>query len=210
MTSTSVKLRQLSSFKVAKWYIPLSALCWIIFYVHIWVGYSGYQSGTACKRRDGTYTIFITVCTVTIDACAPIIIMIIFSLLTLNNLYGLHRRRSRITPIGNGIRMIEMGTTVNNNRSIQTLPSNQTVKREKKKIDKQLTLISLIQVVLYIMFNTLSASYSVYSTATSTIVRSANRAAIESFISTIGVLLTFIYGTVSKLFISMKLNYTFS
>jgi hypothetical protein len=106
--------------------------------------------------------------------------------------------------------MIEMGTTVNNNRSIQTLPSNQTVKREKKKIDKQLTLISLIQVVLYIMFNTLSASYSVYSTATSTIVRSANRAAIESFISTIGVLLTFIYGTVSKLFISMKLNYTFS
>ncbi len=56
----------------------------------------------------------------------------------------------------------------------------------------------------------MNASYLLYSFVTSTIVRSADRAAIESFISTIGVLLTFIYETVSKLFISMKLNYTFS
>ncbi len=175
VTSTSVKLRRISSFKVAKWYIPMSVLCWMFFYVHIWIGYSGYQNGSACKRREGAYTLFITVCSVTIDAILPIIVMITFSLLTLNNLNGLRQRRNRIMP-----------TT-----------SNQPDRQEKNKIDKQLTLISLIQVLVYILFNTMNAGYALYSFITSEIIRSADQAATESFVSAISTILTFIYGTVS-------------
>jgi hypothetical protein len=47
------------------------------------------------------------------------------------------------------------------------------------------------------MFNTPNASYALYSVITSSDIRNADRAAIESFISAISVILTFIYGTVS-------------
>jgi hypothetical protein len=175
VTSTSVKLRRISSFKVAKWYVPMSVLCWMIFYVHIWIGYSDYQNTSACKRRKGAYTVFITVCTVIIDAILPIIVMITFSLLTLNNLNGLRQRRNCIIPMA----------------------SNQTDRQEKNKIDKQLTLISLIQVLVYFLFNTMNAGYALYSFITSEITRSFDQAATESFVSAFATILTFIYGTVS-------------
>jgi hypothetical protein len=200
VTSTSVKLRRISSFKVAKWYVPLSVLCWTIFYLNIWVGYSGTQPGSACKKQAGAYTLFITICSVTIDSTIPIIVMITFSLLTLNNLHGLHQRRNRLVPIIDKQQMTIMGHSRTNaigDRTQQHLSSNQQEQREKKKFDKQLTLISLIQVIFYIMFNTLNASYALYSFITSSIIRSADRAAIESFISAFSLVLTLIYGTVS-------------
>jgi uncharacterized membrane protein (DUF485 family) len=80
---------------------------------------------------------------------------------------------------------------------IQNPTSNQQAKREKKKIDKQLTLISLIQVLVYITFNIPNSGYQVYTIITSATIRSVDRAAIESFISAISVILTYIYGTVS-------------
>jgi hypothetical protein len=200
VTSTSFKLRQLSSFKVAKWYVPLSVLCWMIFYVHMWVGYSNYRDGSACKRLEGAYTLFIVVSTVIIESALPIIVMTIFSLLTLNNLHRFRQRCNRVMPITHGNRMIVMGhvamNTVNN-KSIQNLPSNQQHRREKKKIETQLTLIAFIQIIVYIMFNILDSSYSVYNIVTSAIIRSADRAATESFISAVCIILTFIYGTVS-------------
>jgi hypothetical protein len=200
VTSTSVKLRQLSSFKVAKWYIPLSVLFWTIFYVHILVGYTDYQYGSGCKRWGGTYNVFIVVSTVTIEAALPITVIIIFSLLTLKNLHGLRQRRNRVIPITHDNRMITIGTVIMNTDStkiIQNPTSNQQAKREKKKIDKQLTLISLIQVLVYITFNIPNSSYQVYTIVTSATIRSVDRAAIESFISAMCVILTYIYGTVS-------------
>jgi len=200
VTSTSVKLRQLSSFKVARWYVPISVLCWMIFYVHILIGYTNYQYGSGCKRWGGTYNLFIIVSTVTIEAVLPITVITIFSLLTLNNLHGLHQRRNRVMPIIHDYRMITIGPVTMNTVSskiIQNPTSNQQARREKKKIDKQLTLISLIQVLVYIMFNILNSIYQVYTIITSATIRSADRAATESFISAFSVVLTYIYGTVS-------------
>jgi len=200
VTSTSVKLRRISSFKVAKWYVPLTVLCWTIFYSHIWVGYSGTQPGSACKRQAGAYNLFITICSVTIDSTIPIVVMITFSLLTLNNLHGLHQRLNRIMPTIDAHQMIIMGNPAINvvgGRTQQNLSSDRQRQREKKKFDKQLTLISLIQVIIYIMFNTLNAGYTLYSFITSSTIRSANQAAIESFISAFGVMLTLSQGTVS-------------
>ena len=200
VTSTNVKLRRISSFKVAKWYIPLSVLCWMIFYAHMWVGYPDSSNGSGCKRWGGTYTLFITFSTLTIEVIMPIIVMIIFSLLTINNVHGLRQRRNRIMPNANGIQMTIIRPMIINNataESKQTLPVEQQSRREQRKVDKQLTMISFIQVLVYIMFNTMNSSYSVYTIITSSIIRSADRAAVESFISTTAVLLTFVYGTVS-------------
>jgi hypothetical protein len=199
VTSSSVKLRRISSFKVAKWYVPLSVLCWMIFYVHIWVGYSGYQSGSSCKRRDGVYTLFITVSSLAIEAITPIVVMTVFSLLTIINLRQLRQRRNRIMPITHGTQMITIRHITLNNvteESRKTLPSDQQNQREQKKIDKQLTMISFIQVLVYILFNTMSAGYALYSIITGSTIRSADRAAIESFINATAVLLTFVYATV--------------
>jgi hypothetical protein len=206
VTSRSVKLRRISSFNVAKWYVPLSVLCWVIFYLHIWVGYSSYQNGSACKRWGGAYTVFITVCTVTLDAVLPIVVMTIFSLLILNNLHGLRQRRNRVMPIIYRNQTVTIGTAAPNtvnHQIIQNLVFNQQERRKKNKTDKQLTLISLIQVLVYIICNTMNASYAVYSIITSATIRSVDRTAIESFISAVAMILTFIYGTVSKQFVSM-------
>jgi hypothetical protein len=103
-------------------------------------------------------------------------------------------------PNANGIQMTTIRPMTMNNatdESAKTLPLNQQSQREKKKFDKQLTMISFIQVIVYIMCNTMNSSYSIYSIITSSIIRSADRAAIESFISTTAILLTFVYGTVS-------------
>jgi len=200
VTSTSVKLRGISSFKVAKWYVPLSVLCWMIFYAHMWVGYPTAPNGLGCKRREGTYTLFITVSTLMIEVIIPTVVMIIFSVLTINNVHKFHQRRNRIMPNINGIEMaIVRPMTMNNatGESTQTLPLNQQSQQEQSKVDKQLTMISFIQVLIYLMFNTMNSSFSIYSIITSSIIRSADRSAIESFISATAILLTFVYGTVS-------------
>jgi len=200
VSSFNVKLRRISSFKVAKWYVPLSVLCWMIFYVHIWVGYSGHQNGSSCERKGGAYTLFITVSSVAIEAIIPIVVMIIFGLLTFKNLYGLHQLRNRIMPTTHDIPMtIVRPTTMKNvtGKSKQKLSFVQQNQLEKKKVSKQLTIISFIQVLVYIMFNATSAIYTLYSIITSSTIRSADQAATESFISATAVLLTFVYGTVS-------------
>jgi len=200
LTSASVKLRGISSFKVAKWYVPLSVLCWMIFYTNIWVGYPTAPNGVGCKRLGGAYTLFFTVSTFMVDVIIPTIVMIVFSLLTINNVHRFYQRRNRIMPNINAIEMATVRPMNMNNatgESTQTLPLNQQSQQEQNKVDKQLTMISFIQVLVYLMFNTLNSSFSVYSIITSSIIRSADRAAIESFISTTAVLLTFVYGTVS-------------
>jgi hypothetical protein len=126
--------------------------------------------------------------------------MIIFSLLTINNVHGLRQRRNRIMPNANGIQMIIVRPMTINNATgepIQTLPLNQQNQREQKKVDKQLTMISFSQVIVYFMFNSINGIYSIYTIITSSIIKSADRSAIESFISATTVLLTFVYGTVS-------------
>jgi len=48
VTSTPVNLRQLSSFKIAKWFVPISCVSWTIFYIHTLVGYENNRTGTSC------------------------------------------------------------------------------------------------------------------------------------------------------------------
>jgi hypothetical protein len=200
VTSTSAKLRRMSSAKVARWYIPLSVVSWMIFYVHVWVGYTGYQSGSSCKRQVGAYTLFITISSLVIEAVGPIILMLIFSLLTLNNLNGLRQRRSRVEPITHPTQMFTVTAPTLNNSVVGSKQRQSLViqgQQERRKVGKQLTMISFIQVLVFMMFNTISAGYALYSVITSSDIRNADRAAIESFISAISVILTFIYGTVS-------------
>jgi hypothetical protein len=135
-----------------------------------------------------------------IEVIIPTVVMIIFSVLTINNVRGLRQRRNRIMPNTNGIQMtIARPMTMTNatGESTQTLPLNKQIQREQKKVDKQLTMISLIQVIVYFMFNSINGIYSIYTISTSSIIRSADRSAIESFISATTVLLTFVYATVS-------------
>jgi hypothetical protein len=173
----------------------------MIFYVHIWFGYTGYRNGSSCKRQEGSYTLFITVSSITIEAVTPILVMTIFSLLTFKNLHGLHQRRNRILPTTHThTQMIMVRPMTMNNVTgefKQTSSLNQQSQREQNKISKQLTMITFIQVLVYIMFNTMNGSYALYSVVTTSIIRSADQAATESFISTTAILLTFVYGTVS-------------
>jgi len=105
--------------------------------------------------------------------------------------------------------MTTTGTAIMNTdstRIIHNPTSNQQAQREKKKIEKQLTWISLIQVLVYMMLNIPNSSYQVYNIVTSATIKSADRAAIESFISAMCVILTYIYGTVSEQFVSITLS----
>ncbi|UJR06860.1 hypothetical protein I4U23_011149 [Adineta vaga] len=201
MTSIHVTIRQLSSFKIAKWFIPIFCLSWAIFYIHTLIGYENNSSGTNCIRQAGFYSTFTTVCTISIDAIIPIIIMTIFTLLMMKHIRALRLRREKniivpvkqITTVGSHMRT----TTINaiSNQDGRSQESNiHSIERQR---EKQLTRLSFVQVLIYIIFNLPNAVYVVYMLIVTNEKKTADRSAIESFVSLFASILTYIYCTLN-------------
>ncbi|CAF3936385.1 unnamed protein product [Rotaria sp. Silwood1] len=201
VTSTRVPLRQLSSFKTAKWLVPVSCLSWAIFYVHTWIGYENTRGGTSCGRRAGFYSTFTTVCTVSIDAILPIIIMTVFTLLMLKQVHALQLRKEKNAIIAG--RQVTTGgslmiTSLANRTSNQDRTNHEANnRRTERQREKQLTKLSLVQVLLYIIFNLPNAVYVVYMLVVTNETKTPDRSAIESFVSLFASILTYIYCTLN-------------
>ncbi|UJR24203.1 hypothetical protein I4U23_027169 [Adineta vaga] len=201
MTSTRVSTRQLSSFKIARWIVPISCLSWAIFYVHTLIGYENNRTGTSCGRQAGFYSTFTTVCTISIDAIIPIIIMAVFTLLMMKQIRALRLRRER--NVVTTIRQVttvrsQMRTTTINAISYQDGRSQESnghnIERQR---EKQLTRLSFVQVLIYIIFNLPNAVYVVYMLIVTNEKKTADRSAIESFVSLFASILTYIYCTLN-------------
>lgn len=194
VTSTQVAVRQLSSMKLVKWLVPTSCISWAIFYIHTLIGYETTRGGTSCGRQAGFYSTFTTVCTISIDAILPIVTMMTFNLLMLKNINGLRLIREKTSTQPQLVRAVpEVGMPTNGRANNNGRFQHQGMQR----IEKQLTRLSFIQVFIYVIFNLPNAAYVVYMLIATNDSKTADRVAIESFVSIFFSILTFIYCTVS-------------
>ncbi|CAF3492710.1 unnamed protein product [Adineta steineri] len=159
-SSSNVNIRRLSSLKVARWSIPILSLIILILYSHMLVYYEIYyttnQSGNiigTCTPQKGIYRAFIGFWYMILYSLCPSLLMLLFGLLTLNNI----RQHRRVVP------------TISRNNQILRRTDNQLLRM-------------LIAQVLVIMIATLPYSINqLYSSFTVNITKSTLRIAQESF-----------------------------
>ncbi|UJR34295.1 hypothetical protein I4U23_021699 [Adineta vaga] len=195
ITSTRVSLRQLSSFKTAKWIILISCTSWAIFYIHTIFGYENTRGGTSCGRQAGFYSTFTTICTISIDAILPIVIMTTFTLLMLKHVHAMQLRQAKAVLFRKRNLIIPI-TNINSIQNSRNQEENNHRRIEQQK-ENQLNRFSLIQIFIYIIFNLPNAVYVVYMLVATNDKKTADQIAIESFVSSFVSIMTFIYCTLN-------------
>jgi hypothetical protein len=185
VTSSSAWRRQQSSPCTSRWLIIIGVIFWIIFSVHAPIGYQ--TNPVECTPPFGSnYELFVSIESI-ITSIATMLIMSVFSVLTVLNV------RSRIN------RQVHPAAT---NLSIlietqQTMMSNAESSRKLLKKNIQLVRLSLLQVIIYLLLNSVWSiiplySFSVGAQAMMTI----NQQMMVLFLGRIGLNLIFTYAAV--------------
>jgi hypothetical protein len=186
LSSLNVHRRKLSTLKNAHRGIIITIILSIILYSPIFYCYQANLINTPLKCYSKT-----ELCRLTNDlsyACLtilfPIVLMFIFGLMTIINI---HQAKSRIhaTSI---IELHPMGSISTNRLSIQI---------SKKKLDRRLFLMLVIQILLLSLFTLPQAIQKLYSTLTSNQIQSPLQIAINNFIFNFVLLLTYFANGIS-------------
>ena len=173
VTSNKTSIRQLSSLKISRRFIIIGTSFCILFSINFPIWYR-IEENRGCVGASNTfYPLFYTIYNLII-IIIPFFIMILFSLLVLNNFRQVRRRRQ-----------IACVTQIN------------ITGQEFHRKDLQFIKLSLIQVFIYFLFNTFYAYNATYAFITQSTVKTAQRAALDSFLSTIGLNISYLYMAVS-------------
>ena len=167
ITSRKNSIRQLSSLKIARWFIIIGTSFCMIFSINFPIWYRIEGSKGCIGAPDTFYPLFYTIYNLVITL-GPFFLMILFSLLVLYNLRQVNRRQ------------VTCGTQTNTGQQF-------------RRKDIQFIKLSLIQVLLYILFNTFYAYNATYAFITQSTTKTTERAAIDSFLSTIGLNISYLY-----------------
>jgi len=174
ITSTKSSIRRLSSLKIARWFIIFGTSFCTLFGINFPIWYQ-IEGSRGCIGAPNTfYPLFYTIYNLVITL-GPFFIMILFSLFVLNNLRQVRRRQ------------IACSTRVNGTRSLRNTG------RKFKRKDIQFIKLSLIQVFIYILFNTFYGYNATYAFITQSTVKTTERAALDSFLSTMGLIISYSY-----------------
>ena len=175
-TSRLAWLRQKSSPKYAKWFITLGVTFWTVFSVHAPIGFQTVSN--VCTQPPGSiYKIFNAVYNIVVRI-APFLIMIIFCFFLLKTIQKRHRIVTQIPVV------------------TLSVPSQQA--QQQSRTDFQLVRLSLIQSFLYLIFNSVTSGYPVYSFITSSWVKSSDQVAVDNLVSDITAYLLNTYISVSS------------
>ena len=179
ITSRKVFIRGLSSLKIARWLMIFGVGFCVVFGVHfpIWYRIEGTRG---CVGASNTfYPLFYTIYNLVITI-GPFFVMVLFSLLVLKNLrQGQHQ---------------QVASTVLTQGAISSV--NPTGRYHRKDI--QFIKLSLMQTLIYILCNTFYGYNATYAFITQSTVKSPERAALDSFLSTIGLIISYSYTAVSR------------
>ncbi|CAF1027923.1 unnamed protein product [Adineta steineri] len=159
-SSRSALRRQWSSPKIAIRLIIGNIIVWCIIYVQVLIFYD--ITNGSCSYGSGAYGIFFSIYISIDSGILPLLLLLIFGLLTVNNIHKT-RRRIDAAPTGNPGR------------------PTQAVKMSKKDI--QLHRMLANQICLFIVLNMPNPCYLVYRSFTITLVKSPFRRATETFLS---------------------------
>lgn len=174
ITSTKLSIRRMSSLKISRWFIIFGTSFCILFSINFPIWYRIEGSRGCIGAPDTFYPLFYTIYNLVITL-GPFLIMIVFSGLVLNNLRQVRRRQ------------IAASTQVHG-----TIFSINPGKQFKRK-DLQFIKLSLIQVIVYILFNSFYGYNATYAFITQSTIKSSERAALDSFLSTIGLIISYSY-----------------
>ena len=182
VTTRNARIRKLSSLRVIRWLIIGSILFWVLYSIHTLIGYQITPTKGCTYLGDPDYALFYSI-QLTISSFLTVIIMIVFSILTLHNVRNRHRIQIVTQNIGN--------VTV----AASNIPQN--INRRRREM--QLIKISLIQVISYILLCMTATAFPLYSTLTSWEKKSPEQTAIESLLTNIGLLLLYTYTAVCSI-----------
>ncbi|CAF1180474.1 unnamed protein product [Adineta steineri] len=189
ITTKSASIRKFSSLRNVRWQIIGSTLFWILYSIHTLIGYQLSPPRGCTNLVDPSYSLFYAI-QIIISASLTWIIMIVFSILTLRNVRS--SRRIQIVTQNTG------NTTV--------VLSNTPQSIHQRRREMQLIKLSLIQVISYILLCTIASAYPLYMFTTSSQKKSSNQTAIESFLTTVGLLLLYTYSAITFLIYTLASN----
>ena len=161
--------RQWSSPKIAFRVIIVNAIFWCLVYIQVLVFYR--INNGSCEPQSGAYGVFFSIYISIDSGILPVLLLLIFGLLTVNNV---HKTRKRIEPV--------TGTN--------EIRSTQTGKMSKK--DVQLHRMLANQIFLFIILNVPNPCYLLYRVFTINAVRSPFRRTLETFLSNMSYVLVYL------------------
>lgn len=176
VTSTSAFIRRLSSIKIARWLVLSGTSFCVLFCTNVPIWYRIEGSRGCVAAADTYFPLFFTIYNLVITI-GPMIVMVLFSVLGLNNL-----RRSR-RPQASGLTHTNMAST--------------TVGQFQRK-DIQFIKLSLMQVVVYILCTSFYGYTTTYAFITQSTTKTPQQAALDSFLNTIAVNISYFYMAVSS------------
>jgi len=177
-------IRKLSSSIYIRWLIVGSVLFWLLFSIHGIIGFDIAARG--CIAATGsTYAYFYALQT-TISSIIPFIIIFIFSILTLNNIRGAARVHA---------------SHASQHSHTESIPPALPQSIHHRRRERQLIKLSLLQVLAYVLLSMTATIAPLYSFLTSTLPKSADQLAIDSFIVASAQFLLYTYTAVYILFL---------
>lgn len=192
VTSSSAWLRQKSSTYVARWLIIIGMIFLVIYSSHAAIGL---ETGPFdCTPPFGSaYQLFFTIESI-VTSMTPMLVMSVFSFLTVRNVRSRMNHRVHPTTATHSIHIETQQTNISNAQS-----SRQLFKR-----NIQLVRLSLLQVILYLLLNTIWSILPLYQVLVGAqALMGINQQLTMLFIGRLGLNLVFTYMAVSC-FLSFK------
>jgi hypothetical protein len=185
VTSPNAWLRQQSSLHVSRWLIIIGVGFWTIFSVHAPIGFQ--PTSIDCAPPFGsTYALFYSIESI-IVSMTPILIMILSSVWTVFNVHS--RVNRQIQPAA--------PNTCTATERQQTITVNAQSLHQRSRRNIQLVRLSLLQVLLYLLLNSVWSAFPVYTFfTTGPGIISLNQQLTLSFFGRLGLNLLFTYAAV--------------
>jgi hypothetical protein len=168
VTSPNALTRQQSTLRLAYRSIAGVTSVVLLYFIHLLVGVNIYQLSPGyflCYYQPGDYTSFIVYSTIVVNNFFPSLLLSVFAMLTLKNL-----RRVRIQPLNTAL------------TGLHTYRSK----------DRQLAVMLLLEIIIYILFSSMSFGLSIYQQITQYQTKSVQQKLLEQFLQSVFYIFTFV------------------
>ena len=200
ITSSNVWLRRQSSPRIARWIIIISVMFWSLFNIHALIEFN-ITSNICTASPASMYFFFYSIYSIIITV-SPMIIMILFSIFTLKNLH-----RNRVVPRASVNSIIANPITT----MISNIHPNPQQQRRRSQRDIHLIRLSVIQVVAFLMLNSIWTVFPLHLFITSSRgIRTLEERFLSGVLSGFGLNLIYTYATVCFFFLKLIVILPFS
>ncbi|CAF1204975.1 unnamed protein product [Adineta steineri] len=174
ITSLNARTRRLSNVKTIRRIILVSTIIWLLFHLHVGIGFRIEISGCV-PSSDGFYSTFYLITNLAFSII-PFIIIILFTTLTLHRIIMKKRLGNRRNPVVHPVELVER----NNHQSNSQNTMNDLDERLSNK-NLQLIKLNIIQVIFFILLNLPNTIYTLYSFITKTNQKTNDQITIDNF-----------------------------